>query len=161
METRHNYNPKQLFRTWFIALVGIVISITMLFIFKPILVMTLIWVLIIAICMFGAYRAWDRQRVLVIMDESTITFQSFTTTTVEWDKISDVKLAFFAKRPDQRDGWMRLTLTYGTGGKRAVIDSQISGFLLIVERAAKTIKTNRLEIDHLTRVNLHAIGLAT
>ncbi|MCX8501629.1 MAG: hypothetical protein ORO03_08055 [Alphaproteobacteria bacterium] len=157
METRHAYNPRLLVRSIVLALTGIIISLIMLFVFRPNLPMTLIWILIICTCLLGGFIAWSRQRVIVIMTEDSISLKGLKSQSLDWTKVTGLKLAFYAKRRDQRDGWMRLTIRSGI--VQIKIDSQISNFRIILDQAAATIRRNGYEIDYFTRVNLHAAGI--
>ena len=157
METRHAYNPKRLVKSIVLALTGIVISLIMLFVFHPYLPMTVIWMLIICICIFAAFTAWNRQKVIVIMTEESITLKGFQSTTIDWAAVTGLRLAFYAKRRDQRDGWMRLTIR--SGAAQIKIDSQISNFRTILDQAALTIRRNGYDVDYFSRVNLHAAGI--
>ncbi|MDI9408431.1 MAG: hypothetical protein QM523_04220 [Candidatus Pacebacteria bacterium] len=157
METRHSYNPKLLVRSLFLAITGIVISLIMLFFFKPIMAMALIWMVIIVVCFGAAFALWERQKVVAVVTEESITVKSFKTVTMDWNRVTGLKLSFFAKRRDQKDGWMRLRIK--SGPVVIKIDSQIHNFARILNLASRTIAENGYEVDYFTRVNLHAVGI--
>ena len=157
METRHSYNPKLLLRSIVLALSGIAISLIMLFVFKPMVALAVIWLVIILVCFGAVFALWQRQKLVAVVTEDSITIKSFQTITIDWNRVTGLKLSFFAKRRDQKDGWMRLTIKSGQSVIK--IDSQINNFVRILELATKTIARNGYDVDYFTRVNLHAIGI--
>lgn len=77
-------------------------------------------------------------------------------TAIAWDELSGLKLKFFSTRRDRKDGWMMLILK--DGRRTMKLESTLTGFDEIVDRAAEVAKAKRLPLTDTTTNNLLAMG---
>lgn len=76
---------------------------------------------------------------------------------IAWPELRDLRLRYYSTRRDRQKGWMHLTLK---GGGRALrLESTITGFDAIVERASEAAGANRLRVAEATAENLIALGI--
>ena len=75
---------------------------------------------------------------------------------IAWNELTALKLHFFSTRRDRRDGWMLLVLR--DGSRTLKLESTLTGFDEIVDRAAETAKAKRLQLTDTTTNNLLAMG---
>ena len=128
----------------------------------PIIFLPLHWLLalgfgLIALLLFGfGLRTALRQLSPIDMSETAIAVAGPRPRQIAWATLGAFRLRYFALRKDRRHGWMELTLK--GNGTTLSIESQIDGFPLIVERAARA--AAGLELDAATLVNLSALGIA-
>lgn len=111
--------------------------------------------------LFGwfAARTALRQMSHVHLAEDEIALLGPLPRRLSWADLRDVRLAYYAPRRAQADGWLQLTLR-GTAGRPVRVDSTLDGFDLILERARREIAARDLELDPTTEANLHAAGAA-
>jgi len=77
-------------------------------------------------------------------------------TAIAWDELTALKLHFFSTRRDRGNGWMLLVLK--CGARTLKLESTLTGFDEIVDRAAETAKAKRLPLTQTTTNNLLAMG---
>jgi hypothetical protein len=70
-----------------------------------------------------------------------------------------MRLAYYAPRRAQQDGWLQLTLR-GRSGPAIRVDSTLDGFDDVLRRATGAAARNELSLDPATQANLAALGLA-
>ena len=75
---------------------------------------------------------------------------------IAWNDLNGLKLKFFSTRRDRRDGWMMLILKDGKHTLK--LESTLTGFDEIVDRAAEIAKAKRLALTDATTNNLLAMG---
>lgn len=75
---------------------------------------------------------------------------------IAWADIADLRLRYFSTRRDKQKGWMHLTLK-GGGGKLKV-ESSLSGFEDVVDRAVDAARAKGLRLEPTTLNNLAALG---
>lgn len=159
MSTRHLYPLGRLYSDYSRAGLGVALSVLALASFEPGTAFSLLFAIVVGLCLYWLGRTWEIQRTVVTVDDQTVTVKGLNSVTIEWAEVSSMTLAFFSSRSDKSDGLMRLTLE--AGDRKVKIDSRIHDFLSIVRRAAQTIGENNLRIDGITRANLQALGIFT
>lgn len=75
---------------------------------------------------------------------------------IPWDDLTTLKLHFFSTRRDRGKGWMLLVLK--AGRRTLKLESTLTGFDEIVDRAAEVAKAKRLTLTDSTTNNLLAMG---
>ena len=75
---------------------------------------------------------------------------------IAWDDLTALKLKFFSTRRDRSHGWMLLVLK--DGRRTLKLESTLTGFDEIVERAAEAARDRRLPLSDATTGNLLAMG---
>lgn len=76
-----------------------------------------------------------------------------------WSQLQRLKLAYYAPRRAQGDGWMQLSLG-GTSGRTVHVDSMLPGFDRVVRQAWRVARAKDLRLDPATEANLAALDLA-
>lgn len=89
-------------------------------------------------------------------DEGLHLRDGFFTLFVRWDRITGVKLRYYATNKDRSGGWMQLTIR--AGGRRYSIESQLLGFDTIAARVAALVLERDLPVDAATRENFLSLG---
>ncbi len=78
-------------------------------------------------------------------------------TAIAWDELSDLRLRYYSTRRDREKGWMQLSLR---GRRRRLrLESSLTGFEDVVERAARAAEANGLSLSDTTVSNLEALGI--
>ena len=128
----------------------------------PLAVLPMHWVVSIlfgaAALLFAVFTARIIQRTLTRYEsgEQGIAAHGPLGATIAWDELSALKLHFFSTRRDRGNGWMLLVLK---GGNRSLkLESTLTGFDDIVDRAAEVAKAKRLPLTDTTTNNLLAMG---
>src|SRR5205823_5116471 len=78
-------------------------------------------------------------------------------TTIRWDELDRMRLAYYSTRRDRRSGWMQLDL--GAGNARVRLDSRIEGFDQVVRHAAEVAVARGIALNDATVSNLKALGI--
>jgi len=91
------------------------------------------------------------------MTESALTASGLRRTSILWEELDRMNLAYYSTRRDRRDGWMQFDLRSGWSSVR--LDSRIEGFAALVERAARAAESRHLPLNPATLANLAAFGL--
>jgi hypothetical protein len=78
--------------------------------------------------------------------------------TIAWSDLDRLRLAYYSTRRDRTQGWMQLDL--GAGKARLRLDSRISGFSALVERAAGAAFDRGLALNATTVANLQQFDVA-
>jgi len=91
------------------------------------------------------------------MTESALSASGLRRTSILWEELDRMNLAYYSTRRDRRDGWMQLDL--GSGWSSMRLDSRIEGFAALVERAARAAESRHLPLNPATLANLAAFGL--
>lgn len=149
---------RAIYRQYALALIGLLACLFCLFWFNGDLLIDFIFIGFIGLCLVAAWRCFLRHRAVVTCDEYTISLLDVGVVKLDWHKIDQVRLSFFSQRSDQREGWMRLTLT--AEKKTIKIDSQIEKFYTLADRAARAAKDNGVRLDEISRLNFKALGLS-
>ncbi|HET8727089.1 MAG TPA: hypothetical protein VFO41_06220 [Alphaproteobacteria bacterium] len=76
---------------------------------------------------------------------------------IAWPDLRDLRLHYFSTRRDRTKGWMHLTLK--GGGRTLKLESTITGFDDIAERASDAARANGLALRETTVNNLIALGI--
>jgi hypothetical protein len=98
-----------------------------------------------------------RHRQAIEMTTTTIGPAGRPSGALDWMRIDDVRLRYFATRRNRKDGWMTLTLK--AGPRRLAIDSTIEGFNGIAAQAAAAARERNLALSPTTTANFGALGL--
>ena len=76
---------------------------------------------------------------------------------LRWRDLNAMTLKYYSTKKDRRGGWMQLKL--GGSGRTLKLDSAISDFSQIVERALSAARANGVALGDSTSINLTALGL--
>lgn len=130
----------------------------------PLAVLPMHWVVAVvfgaAAILFAAFTARIVQRALTRYESGDrgIVAHGPLGVTIAWDDLTQLKLHFFSTRRDRGNGWMLLVLK--SGRRTLKLESTLTGFDEIVDRAAETAKAKRLPLSDTTTNNLLAMGAA-
>ncbi|MBI3516702.1 MAG: hypothetical protein HY060_21945, partial [Proteobacteria bacterium] len=91
------------------------------------------------------------------VDDEAITLTSFRSARVAWTDLARMTLAYYAVKRDKTEGWMELTLKDAKSTIK--LDSRLEGFLVIVIRAARVAREQRLPLNQITLSNLKALNI--
>jgi len=108
---------------------------------------------------FGAFglRTALRHGTSVEMTDTELRARGLRRSTIHWDELDHMRLAYYSTRRDRRSGWMQLDLR--AGGARVRLDSRIDGFNQVVHRAAAVAAARGLPLNEATWSNLQALGI--
>ena len=108
---------------------------------------------------FGAFglRTALRHGTSVEMTDTELRARGLRRSTIHWDELDYMRLAYYSTRRDRRSGWMQLGLR--AGGARVRLDSRIDGFDQVVHRAAAVAAARGLALNEATWSNLQALGI--
>jgi hypothetical protein len=108
---------------------------------------------------FGAFglRTALRHGTSVEMTDTELRARGLRRSTIHWDELDYMRLAYYSTRRDRRSGWMQLDLR--AGGARVRLDSRIDGFDQVVHRAAAVAAARGLPLNEATWSNLQALGI--
>ena len=108
---------------------------------------------------FGAFglRTALRHGTSVEVNETALTASGLWHTTIRWDELDRMRLAYYSTRRDRRSGWMQLDL--GAGNARVRLDSRIEGFDQVVRHAAEVAVARGIALNDATVSNLKALGI--
>lgn len=108
---------------------------------------------------FGAFglRTALRHGTSIEMTDTGLTARGLWRTTIPWDELDRLRLAYYSTRRDRKSGWMQLEL--GAGGARVRLDSRIEGFDQVVRHAAAVAMTRGIALNDATAANLQALGI--
>lgn len=108
---------------------------------------------------FGAFglRTALRHATSLEMTDTALTARGMWRTTIRWDELDRLRLAYYSTRRDRRSGWMQLDL--GAGSARVRLDSRIEGFDRVVRHAADVALARDIELNEATAANLQALGI--
>jgi hypothetical protein len=76
-----------------------------------------------------------------------------------WQEVRRLRLAYYAPRRAQQEGWLQLTLR-GRSGPAIRVDSTLEGFDDVLRRATGAAVRNDVPLDAATQANLAALGFA-
>jgi hypothetical protein len=106
---------------------------------------------------FGG-RTLARQLRRIEMDEAGIDAIGPFPKRIDWSRLEDMRLAYFATRRDGERGWIELALR--AGKCRLKVDSRIENFRAIVDHAARAARRRQVKLNQATAANLVALGIA-
>jgi len=101
-------------------------------------------------------RTWARHRTVVVSGADGVAARGPLGGGIAWSDLSALSLRYFSTRRGRSDGWMQLRL--GGGGRTLTLESTLSGFDTLVDRAAAAAAANRVGLSEATRENLQALG---
>jgi len=109
---------------------------------------------------FGAFglRTALRHGTSVEMTDTELRARGLRRSTIHWDELDHMRLAYYSTRRDRRSGWMQLDLS--AGAARVRLDSRIEGFDQVVRHAAHVAAARGLGLTEATMSNLEALGIA-
>ena len=91
------------------------------------------------------------------MTESALRASGLSRTSIAWEELDRMTLAYYSTRRDRREGWMQLELR--SGRKKVRLDSRIEGFAELVGKSVKAAKSRGLTLNAATVANLRALGV--
>jgi hypothetical protein len=136
---------------------GVAATILPVLIIAPPWTVTLILLLISALCGYFLYRTVERHRLAVGVDDEGIYARSFRNTDIRWTDLSRFQLHYYTLRRDRTGGWMELDLR--AGDRTIKLDSRMEDFVTIVRRAHSAARANRLPMTPITQANLMALRI--
>src|SRR5712671_2196450 len=155
--TRHAYPASAMVGDYFRAAAGLV-PVGILFATLPVGAVAA-GVLGSFAAIFGAFglRTALRHGTSVEMTDTELRARGLRRSTIHWDELDHMRLAYYSTRRDRRSGWMQLDLR--AGGARVRLDSRIDGFNQVVHRAAAVAAARGLPLNEATWSNLQALGI--
>ena len=102
-------------------------------------------------------RTLQRQMTVVEVGGDAIAARGPLGSAIRWDQLGAMRLKYYSTRRDRQQGWMNLTLR--GGGRKLSLESSLTGFDEIAERAAATARANGVVLDPTTLNNLGALGI--
>ncbi len=151
------YPLRSLLGSYLRALIGVALTLVPLLLLNPISV--IVYLLVFLLCAFVWYglRAIFRQFTQFEVSGAGIVMSGPVMRRIKWEELDGFNLNYYSTRRDREAGWMHLKLK--SGGVRLSIDSTISGFEELVERAARAAAENGLVPDRNTVRNMQALGI--
>ena len=115
------------------------------------------WVLAAATVLFLVYfvRTVCRQMTHIELDEAGIRASGPLGTAIRWENLRSLQLDYYSTRADREGGWMQLKLRDAQYTIR--IDSELEGFAVVVDRAARAAAERGLALDGATLGNLQSL----
>jgi len=112
--------------------------------------------------LFGwfAWRTWVRHRSSIAVSAEGVERAGPRPCRIAWRDLERVRLAYYAPRRAQDQGWFQLTLRGRRGGVLRV-DSSLEGFDHLLAQVLEHARDRRLAFDDTTACNLEALGLST
>lgn len=129
----------------------------------PVAFLSMHWVLTVlfagAAALFGAFLALTVQKQLTVVeaDEEGIATHGPAGKAIAWAELSRMTLNYYSTRRDRQDGWMTLILK--GRGRKLSLDSSLSAFDTVVERAHRAAEAHRLTLSPSTVENLMVLGV--
>jgi hypothetical protein len=109
--------------------------------------------------LFAAFsvRTLQRRLTVLVSGDEGIASEGPLVPSMGWGDLRDLKLSYYSTRRDRNRGWMQLTLK--GRGRSLAVESTITGFDHLVERAAMAAVANRLALSTSTMNNLASLGI--
>ena len=105
-------------------------------------------------------RTVQRHVAVVALSEEGIACREFSTKTIYWRDLEQLKLRFYGvRRRAQSEGSSFMQLALRGDGVKIVMDSSLEGFDRIAWRAAKAARDNAVALDPASAGNLLGIGI--
>lgn len=119
------------------------------------------WVLGAGVVLFGAFLARTALRGLTVVrvGDQGIGTDGPLGRTIAWPSLTGMRLNYYAVKRNRPDGWMYLVLKGDRGTMK--LESTLSGFEDIVDRAFQAARRNGVAMSETTVTNLVALGIAT
>jgi hypothetical protein len=155
--TQHAYPPRALIGDYARAAAGATLTGAPLFLAGPGTVLTVILGSLFTLFCAYALRTVARQRTRITLTDDGIASQGLTLSAIRWSELEQVRLSYFSTRRDRSKGWMSLNLR-GSGHKLE-IDSSITDFNAIAERAARAGDANGVAFDQTTLENFRSLNI--
>lgn len=153
--TAYHYPARALFSDYLTSGIGLICTGLPLAVVAPAPPVT--WVLGMAALLFLVYfaRTACRQLTRIELDEAGIRVLGPWGGAIRWESLREFRLNYYTTRRDGEEGWMQLMLR----GERGVLrmDSALSGFPDVVQRAAEAAARRGLVLDAGTLANLEAL----
>jgi hypothetical protein len=153
----HRYPPASVYADYARAGMGLLMTVT------PLIFLDLSrWVAVpLAACglLFLAFavKALLRHLSSIEVTDEAIARHGPFSRSIRWDKLSAMKLSYYATRRERGSGWMQLLLK--GAGTRINVESTLEGFDGVAERAADAARQNGVALDTRTVTNLEAMGI--
>ena len=93
------------------------------------------------------YNAWLRARREFDFNEERLLCRS-DGRDIRWSNLSELSLAYYTTRQDRHAGWLELKLVAGSGAIK--VDSRLTGFSPLLQRALRAARDNQLELSPAT-----------
>ena len=108
---------------------------------------------------FFGFRTVQRHLVKVAITDDEICNAGFSTRTLAWADLENLKLRYYGTRKQQPGGGGFMQMTLSGDGASLSYESSLEGFRFIAWRAAKALRDNGRSLDPSSAGNLLAIGL--
>jgi len=133
-----------------LALVALLFVLGPLGIFLNLVLASLAGLFLLFIC-----RAWFRARCVYDFNDERLT-RTFDGRHIRWSNLSDLSLAYYTTRQDGQAGWLELKLVAATGVIK--VDSRLTGFNTLLQRALRAARDNHLQLSPVTCNNAGSFG---
>ena len=159
LRSQHRYPMRALGRDYAGAAAGLGLSAGLIVFVR--LAAPVAWLLAGSAALFLVYfaRTVCRQLTRIELDETGIRAVGPAVVTsgaaIRWDDLRALRLDYYSTRADREGGWMQLKL--GDGQRTIRIDSDLEGFALVAERAAREAARLDLALEPGTVNNLLAL----
>lgn len=153
--TTHTYPLIAVLGDYSRAAMGIAISIVPVVIIEGKPIVTFLFGVMIVVFVFFGLRTVRRHMTRIEVSDEGIAVHQPSRKGFAWDELDHLRVKFFSTHRKKKTGWFQVTL--GGAGHRISIDSKITGFRDLVDRAARVAAANGVELDETSAANLEAM----
>jgi len=153
----HRYPPQTLVGDYMRAGLGLLLTVVPLWYLQPGTAMALALTAIAAICLFFVVRTVERNRIVVSLEDDTITVTGFRKAVLRWDDMARMNLAYYALKRDKSDGLLEVTLK--DTATTIKLDSRLENFGAILVKAARVARERRIPLNRITLDNLRVLKI--
>ena len=160
MDDRHRYPERAIYADYLRAAGGLALTLGPLVLLELADLVAGVFAALGALFGWFALRTWERHRSSIAVSAEGIERAGPRPCRISWSDLERVRLAYYAPRRAQEQGWFQLTLRGGRGGVLRV-DSSLEGFDRLLGRVLEHARDRQLTFDETTMSNLEALGLST
>ena len=153
--TTHSYPLIAVLGDYFRAAMGIAISIVPLVIIDGKPIITVVFGVMIVVFAYFGLRTLRRHQTRIEVSDAGIAVNLPKRKGFAWDELDHLRVKFFSTHRKKKTGWFQVTL--GGAGHRISVDSKLTGFRELVDRATQVAAANGVELDETSAANLEAM----
>ncbi len=153
--TTHTYPLIAVLGDYSRAAMGIAISIVPVVIIEGKPIITFLFGAMIVVFVFFGLRTVRRHMTRIEVSDEGIAVNQPSRKGFAWNELDHLRVKFFSTHRKKKTGWFQVTL--GGAGHRISIDSKLTGFRDLVDRATRVAATNGIELDETSAANLEAM----
>lgn len=157
MTTRHHYPRSALVGDYVRGGAGVALMVLPLALLDLDTIVAAVFGVLALVFAVHLLRTVQRQVTVVETGGEGIVVRGPLGSAIRWDQIAGLRLKYYSTRRDRQQGWMNLTLR--GGGRKLSLESSLTGFDGIAERAAANARANGVALDLTTLDNLGALGI--